>query len=314
MRKEIEYSVNPTAKATIIAASVVVIISFFLPWGGMSALGYKAYISGWTILKGFVEGISKSGFEGANAESVIVALGTITNVLFPLIASILILIKVIGASQDNASKGIKTYIQINAIVPLALWVISVVYIGIKIGDIEFFFKILKNLIALGIITTAGGLVLIIVMAPMLLMKKPVPDTKVCPMCAEEVKFAAKVCRFCGHKFEVQEGIANSIKERVKDEYEEVANSLVKTFIESDDIHARTSAIEDLAKYNNAIAKEAIRKALTDKTYLVRNMAVSVIDYYAEDNREAILHAYEKEKDTILRKRLKKMLKKAGEEV
>ncbi|HEU4868552.1 MAG TPA: zinc ribbon domain-containing protein [Actinomycetota bacterium] len=30
---------------------------------------------------------------------------------------------------------------------------------------------------------------------------PVPATKACPMCAEEVKAAAKICRFCGHKFE-----------------------------------------------------------------------------------------------------------------
>lgn len=30
------------------------------------------------------------------------------------------------------------------------------------------------------------------------------DTKVCPMCAEEVKPAAKICRFCQHKF-VEEG-------------------------------------------------------------------------------------------------------------
>jgi len=29
---------------------------------------------------------------------------------------------------------------------------------------------------------------------------PRPDKKVCPRCAEEVKFAAQVCRFCGHSF------------------------------------------------------------------------------------------------------------------
>lgn len=31
------------------------------------------------------------------------------------------------------------------------------------------------------------------------------DTKVCPECAEEVKQAAKVCRFCGHRFDVEHG-------------------------------------------------------------------------------------------------------------
>lgn len=30
---------------------------------------------------------------------------------------------------------------------------------------------------------------------------PVVLTKVCPMCAEDVKAAAKICRFCGHHFE-----------------------------------------------------------------------------------------------------------------
>ncbi len=29
---------------------------------------------------------------------------------------------------------------------------------------------------------------------------PEIDTKVCPMCAETVKAAAKICRFCGHAF------------------------------------------------------------------------------------------------------------------
>jgi len=28
-----------------------------------------------------------------------------------------------------------------------------------------------------------------------------PDEKECPMCAETVKARAKICRFCGHKFE-----------------------------------------------------------------------------------------------------------------
>ena len=30
------------------------------------------------------------------------------------------------------------------------------------------------------------------------------DTKTCPMCAETVKHAAKICRFCNHKFEISE--------------------------------------------------------------------------------------------------------------
>lgn len=30
---------------------------------------------------------------------------------------------------------------------------------------------------------------------------PVTETKACPMCAEDVKAAARICRFCGHRFE-----------------------------------------------------------------------------------------------------------------
>ena len=32
---------------------------------------------------------------------------------------------------------------------------------------------------------------------------PSSDTKTCPMCAEDVKAAAKLCRFCGHTFETE---------------------------------------------------------------------------------------------------------------
>jgi hypothetical protein len=28
-----------------------------------------------------------------------------------------------------------------------------------------------------------------------------PETKTCPMCAEDVKAAAVLCRFCGHRFD-----------------------------------------------------------------------------------------------------------------
>jgi hypothetical protein len=31
--------------------------------------------------------------------------------------------------------------------------------------------------------------------------KTAPDTKTCPMCAEDVKAAAVLCRFCGHRFD-----------------------------------------------------------------------------------------------------------------
>lgn len=33
------------------------------------------------------------------------------------------------------------------------------------------------------------------------VRQPAPLEKVCPQCAEKVKAEAKICRFCGHKFE-----------------------------------------------------------------------------------------------------------------
>lgn len=39
-------------------------------------------------------------------------------------------------------------------------------------------------------------------APAATVAEPaVAPSKACPMCAEDVKAAAKICRFCGHKFE-----------------------------------------------------------------------------------------------------------------
>lgn len=50
--------------------------------------------------------------------------------------------------------------------------------------------------------TAGALsgALLGILSPLLLVVSG-PPTKVCPQCAEQVKAAAKLCRFCGSKFD-----------------------------------------------------------------------------------------------------------------
>jgi hypothetical protein len=39
---------------------------------------------------------------------------------------------------------------------------------------------------------------------------PLPETKTCPDCAEEVRFAARKCRFCGFRFEPSEDANDDI--------------------------------------------------------------------------------------------------------
>jgi Domain of unknown function (DUF4190)/Uncharacterised protein family UPF0547 len=39
----------------------------------------------------------------------------------------------------------------------------------------------------------------------LIVSGETPGTKICPMCAEEVKLAAVICRFCGYTFETADG-------------------------------------------------------------------------------------------------------------
>jgi len=47
------------------------------------------------------------------------------------------------------------------------------------------------------------------------------DTKECPMCAEFVKFKAKICRYCGYKFEETNSIwINKLEINIKISYEE----------------------------------------------------------------------------------------------
>jgi hypothetical protein len=45
-------------------------------------------------------------------------------------------------------------------------------------------------------------------------EEPTPDTKTCPACAETVKAAAKVCRYCGNKFEARRSISAHPSRRI----------------------------------------------------------------------------------------------------
>lgn len=57
------------------------------------------------------------------------------------------------------------------------------------------------------------LIAVIAVAAMPPVEPPKPEepTKACPRCAETVKMAAAVCRYCGHEFGQQEPTGNSLQ-------------------------------------------------------------------------------------------------------
>lgn len=165
-------------------AGGLIILGSFLPWA--------------TVQSGFGS-FSRSGMDGGDGIFT-VALGILT--------------LVIGIARV-AAFAVPSFLQRSTIVTGILTGVGVIYEHVDISDrisriSEDTEGIATASIGSGIWTLYVGAVLAIVAGFILRGSKSTParqasevddkDTKTCPQCAERVKAAARVCRFCGHQF------------------------------------------------------------------------------------------------------------------
>jgi len=214
--------INQNTKIVVIISAIAIIIAFFIPWGSYSIFGPEITISGLNIIKLITSGaVSDLAELSAKLAMVIIVIGI--EVLLPILGAILVLITILRVGSNTSQiKAVKRSLRVNALFPIVVWLCTLIYIVIKVGDVEIVADILGNFSGIGVWITLLGMIAIFSSSFSIIGKRRLSTVKICPKCAEEVKRAAKVCRFCGHEFD-------DILEIEEEEYEEETHTSPKTF-------------------------------------------------------------------------------------